>query len=366
MKKTAILSLLASSLLGGNVLAQSSYTLKMESSKLVILTETGEESFDVPFSETESDTLSINDNRPQIESTFKSDIESRNIVVKNGETVFLNLIKEGYPAFVLRLRNGIEVEPISFDTESRASDISFWYEDDVNSPYMTELRSKYPIDSIANLETTSIGKVRRIASWVHGLWEHNGWNEPEKSDAISILEEVKNGKQFRCVEYGIVTAAALNSIGIKSRPLGLKTQDVETRKLGAGHVTMEAYLPDLQKWVMIDSQFDAIPHIGDTPLNAVELQEAITTGADVQFWSGDEGFSAGQYSAWIYPYLYYFDVKFDNRENVKGSDRKTIEGHRSLMLVPKGAKNPTVFQVSNPITYCIYSPNLLDFYAAPN
>ena len=70
------------------------------------------------------------------------------------------------------------------------------------------------------------------------------------------------------------------------------------------------------------------------------------------------------YTNWIYPYLYYFDVKFDNREGIE--NRQTIDEKSSLMLVPLGAKCPTVFQIRNPINYVKYTHSLEDFYGQPN
>lgn len=59
-------------------------------------------------------------------------------------------------------------------------------------------------------------------NWVHHQWRHDGGNEPIKNDAISILEEARTGKNFRCVEYGTVVTACLNAVGLNSRVLGLK------------------------------------------------------------------------------------------------------------------------------------------------
>jgi len=101
---------------------------------------------------------------------------------------------------------------------------------------------------------------------LHNQWQHNGNNEPHKNDVTSILEEVKEGKNFRCVEYGIVVAACLNSIGLKARQLNLKTKDVETTEYGAGHVVTEVFLNDLKKWMFIDGQFDAMPLLDGIPL----------------------------------------------------------------------------------------------------
>lgn len=54
-------------------------------------------------------------------------------------------------------------------------------------------------------------------------------------------------KRFRCVEYSIVAAGALNALGIPARTVGLRTKYVETELWSAGHVVAEAYLKDLGK-----------------------------------------------------------------------------------------------------------------------
>ena len=55
---------------------------------------------------------------------------------------------------------------------------------------------------------------------------------------------------------------------------------------------------------------------------------------------------------------------FDNREGADIKKNK-INGKKSLMLVPIGATNPTIFQIKNKIDYCIYTNSLNDFYESP-
>jgi hypothetical protein len=71
------------------------------------------------------------------------------------------------------------------------------------------------------------------------------------------------------------------------------------------------------------------------------------------------------YVTWIYRYLYYLNFPLDNREG-RDIERKTIEGKSALMLVPVGAKNPTVFQQNHKLDYCLYTHSLKEFYAAPH
>ena len=90
------------------------------------------------------------------------------------------------------------------------------------------------------------------------------------------MKEARGGKKFRCVEYGIVASTALQSLNFKARVLGLKTADVETKKYGAGHVLAEVWMPQFNKWVLIDGQFNLMPILENVPLNAVEFQQAIS------------------------------------------------------------------------------------------
>lgn len=244
---------------------------------------------------------------------------------------------------------------ISFD---RAPQLKPVYQKSApDNAYLTQLRNTYQLDKIIAGKKTDFDKVKAICGWARQRWEHNGVNTPLKNDPISILEEAATGKSFRCVEYGIVVSGALNAVGIPARTLALKMEHADTVSFGAGHVVAEAYLRDQKKWVMVDGQFNVIPMLKDTPLNAVELQQALATGAPDLKVVSFSGTKAADYFPWIAPYLFYFNTRLDNRFGVE-------RGPNSIMLVPKGAKNLTVFQKTLPIQDMAYTHSLADFYPA--
>lgn len=342
------------------------FNLKANSNTIIVeIVDVTTERVELPFSPEKSDTLSFSLYLPK-NNTFKiySGIDTTNFILPIGHSVTLSINKDENKPLILNIKNGIVYDEIHFDTDNKNESFSVLYENDVNNSYLRELRSKYPIDSIASSGNSDLEKVLKISSWVHSLWKHDGMNEPEKRDALYILEEVKKGKRFRCVEYGIVTTACLNAIGIKARVLHLKTKDVEIRPAGAGHVVLEAFVNDLNKWIMIDPQWDVIPNADGKPLNAVELQSAITNRKEVDIWTSEQT-TPNEYIAWIYPYLYYFSIKFDNRENINKEERSSYQGKFELMLVPIGVKNPTIFQQKYPIDYSFYTNSLKDFYSKP-
>lgn len=314
----------------------------------------------------EFDSLLISCHSESESFAFYTDRDSINLKLVPGQVhkFYVSLNDTTYALTVIK---GIKANytVLHFDTKSKNSKLKFWYEQNNNNEYLNLLRSKYPIDSLVKGAKTDIERTQKILHWVHNQWKHNGSNEPQKRDAISILEEAKNGKEFRCVEYGIVTTACLNAIGLKARTLGLKTKDVETTQYGAGHVLLEVFLNDKRKWVLIDGQWDAMPMLNNIPLNAVEFQQAIVENYKGLEINTSLDISKRQYVEWIYPYLYYFDISFDNRE---GNDRNTnrINGKQSLMLVPLGAIKPTIFQIKDKIDNCIYTNSLIDFYGLPD
>lgn len=237
---------------------------------------------------------------------------------------------------------------LQFDeSEQSAAPISwFTYTDE----YLAELRKEYALDKkVANC-STDYEKVQVITNWVHNLWKHDGNNTPAKSDPLFILREVEKGQRFRCVEYGVVISGCLQALGIQARTLGLKTADVETRVSGAGHVATEVFLPDLHKWILVDGQWNAIPELNGTPLNAVELQAALAKNEQGLKFRGFSTFDSIRYKKWITPYLYYLDV--------------WAVDHR-IMLGPVGAKKPAIFQVKYPLSVQVYTHSPKVFYAEP-
>ncbi|WP_242916198.1 transglutaminase-like domain-containing protein [Pontibacter liquoris] len=308
------------------------------------------------------DVLKIPVHGKKAQVAFYTDSDSIRFAVKPGKSYPFYVLLNGQ--YALTELQGYGFKALAFDTKSKVPAYTMQYEKNAGNPYLNTLREQYQLDALVAGAVNDTEKALRMVHWVHQQWQHNGMNEPSKPDALTILSEVKEGKQFRCVEYGIVTTACLNAIGLPARTMGLKMKEAETIEFGAGHVLLEVYLPDLQKWVLLDGQFDVMPVLNNVPLNAVEFQQAIASNYDQLEIRSLSGASKAQYANWVYPYLYYFDVKFDNRE---GADftREKVDGKQSLMLVPTGARQPKVFQRIKPIDYCKYTNSVADLYAPP-
>lgn len=152
-----------------------------------------------------------------------------------------------------------------------------------DEPELHELRERYGLEPLVAGSDSDLEKVRRICAWGQALWQHDGWNEPSSPDPLTILEEAAAGSSFRCVEYDVVIAAC--ALGLPGRVLEPRTEDVETREFGAGHVVSEVFLPDIQKWVLVDGQWNVIPVYNGKPLNGAEFRCALDAGASITSFS---------------------------------------------------------------------------------
>jgi hypothetical protein len=114
---------------------------------------------------------------------------------------------------------------------------------------------------------------------------------------------------------------------------------------------------------MADGQFNVIPTLKNLPLNLIEFQNSIVNKEKFELIDQNGKVNKSrlkQYKEFIPPYLYYFDTRFDNRYgDIK--DKLQVDGKNYLMLVPKGANNPTIFQVNGKID-CYYTNSIADFY----
>lgn len=269
---------------------------------------------------------------------------------------------------LLKLAPSEKLKTLSYTNDQANPDYRFDFPNPETSAYLAKLRLDYRLDSVVGNAGSELAKIKAILDWTHRQWQHNGSNRPSRADALTILKEAREGKQFRCVEYGIVASEALNAVGQKARVIGLKTRDVEKVKYGAGHVTAEVYSVEAGKWIYIDPQFNVMPVLNGIPLNAVEFQQAIVSQqANLKLENADGEVPAAetkQYLKWVAKYLFYFDVQFDQR--VKDEQPATSRGSMiKITLVPVGEKEPRLFERTGKIKNSYYSHSLNDFYRKP-
>jgi hypothetical protein len=126
-------------------------------------------------------------------------------------------------------------------------------------------------------------------------------------------------------------------MGLRAWVVSLKSKYAETCKTGAGNVLAEVWLSDYNKWA-----FRLVNRKGEIPKKERK-----------------------RYLQFIPHYLYFFDTKFLNRRNLLSEDRYLYKGKDLLILVPKGAKHPKIFQRKFDIGNVYYTNSASDFYRRP-
>lgn len=314
--------------------------------------------------EIKNDTLPIICYRPKEAFKFRTDIDSIEFEIEPKKSKSFYVILND-SLFAHTIIQGVPFNPnrTSYDSISK-SNINIAYQSDTNE-YLSRLKKEYPLTFITN-DMSDKEAVLTVLNWTNNRWQHNGNNSPKKNDAISILDEAKAGGQFPCFAYAIVLRDQLNAIGYKARTVYLKSQDAAFRKSPPGHVATEVYLNDLDKWIFIDGQFNVMPTLNGTPLNAVEFQSAINNDYEnLKLISLDNDIiSKRDYINFVYDYLFYLDTTLDNRYH--NGDKIKIGEKHSVMLVPLGAENISHINFwKMDVDYCIYTNYIKDFYSTP-
>ncbi len=250
---------------------------------------------------------------------------------------------------------------VAYNIETAEKDIQFQYPN-TNDTMLAKL--KRSSGTQIDVSKSEVENVKDLTGYSHSLFTHNGDNVPSAADPLTILKEAKAGKSFRCVEYSTLAVGLLWANGIPARTIGLKTSDVETREYGAGHVVIEFWSGESQKWIMCDVQAGVIPEYEDRLLSAYELRQHLYNNKSVVYipitgsrFSPTSKYSDKEnYSEWISEYLYFIDTPVHLTLGNEDKPKQQI-----AMLVPIDIEPPRMFQGMF-VMNVLYTHSVLDFY----
>jgi hypothetical protein len=129
-----------------------------------------------------------------------------------------------------------------------------------------QLLARLPRPSAGAWET-----AKAVLGWTSAQWRHSN-ARINAGDAVDVLEQVANGARYSCVEYSIVMAQGLNALRIPARRVWLRRGGYHDG-VGQGHAVAEAWIDDLDRWVLLDGQHGAYwADEASRPLGLPELQ----------------------------------------------------------------------------------------------
>ncbi|MEW5900707.1 MAG: transglutaminase domain-containing protein, partial [Acidobacteriota bacterium] len=260
-----------------------------------------------------------------------------------------------FKTFLAELKEKYGPRPLVWDRSQPVPQFKHLF-DGPQARELLELRREFTIDVVLDGARDDYERLRRLTHWVSTRWQHSPNQMASKSDPLTILREAQKGGRFICREYAIVLAGLAAAYGVPARLLNLLPRDVETRS--EAHSVAEVWLEQFHKWVLADGQYGAIGELDGIPLNGLELQAAFAADLPVVCSAGAS--ACADWKPFILRNAFYFKTADDQR-----SFRRSMTSQ--LVLVPKGAPNPTKFAGGNEEVFAgaIYTSNPDVFYAPP-
>lgn len=142
----------------------------------------------------------------------------------------------------------------------------------------------------------------RLTAWVSELWTPAN-THTDFADALHILDQVQEGGRYDAREFAIVLAQALGAHGIPARRVALRQRDHHFG-VGRGYVAAEAWIDDLDAWVLLDAMNGAYWRADNgMPLGVLDLQDRFRRGERPAELVGPQGSLSDDDAAFWWTYL---------------------------------------------------------------
>jgi len=148
-------------------------------------------------------------------------------------------------------------------------------------PIYQRLRDKLNLGQLISGCQAEFDQLVVIRDWLRGKWAH-GWDGTRLlTNALEILEEVEQGKEFHCWYFTMVYCACLSALGFQARPIAIgkaNTDFIPRDEMNISHVTAEVWSNEFGKWVVMDTDANCHYEQEGIPLSAYEVRRAWLQG----------------------------------------------------------------------------------------
>ena len=228
-----------------------------------------------------------------------------------------------------------------------------------DSARAAKIREYFQLDTLYDASASTWDKTLAIAQFVARNIPHaNQKSEPKSRNAIDLWEFTRTVEPgINCRLHSILTFELLTSVGIDATYITCLPKKDD----GDCHVVNQVWIPELEKWVMIDSDaggYCATDGNGNL-LSLQEIRERYISGEPIVY---HPGFSAAQESRGSdhYCYMAKNTYWFASWEDIHyGQEAGNGQGARYFKLVPPGYK-PFLYDESDFLT-----SDADQFWAAP-
>lgn len=217
-----------------------------------------------------------------------------------------------------------------------------------------EIRDYFRLDTLLSNDMATWDKTLTLARFIARNIPHaNQTIKPEKRNAIALWEYHLNVEPaFNCRLHAIMLHEMLLASGIVNRFVTCFPLDPEDPDC---HVVNNVWLPELQKWAMIDSDMQAwITDSDGTPLSLEQMRQSYIAQEPMVVHNLLKEKDKGYYTSYWAKNLYWFccweQTGYDLEPGYKG---------REIVLLPEGFEG---FRLDE---FAVTTSDAARFWAAP-
>jgi len=207
-------------------------------------------------------------------------------------------------ASLIEARNG-KIPPLTLEFQ----------QEDPDQPRLKLLREREGLDQVVAGAKDELEVFTRLCDWTNAQWQNSTPNPYPPWDALFILDWIRAGKTGGfCAQYAVVLVQAGLSLGYSARYLAVAPEKGED----SGHLTVEVWSNQYDKWVVIDPFFNARYEREGLPLSGLEVHQALVQGKakQVRVIRGQGGNGEKNSKASEQEMIgYYFHLAADLRNN---------------------------------------------------
>lgn len=193
-----------------------------------------------------------------------------------------------------------------------------------------EISAYFRLDTLFDASAATWEKTLALARFVAGNIPHaNQTVQPETRNAIALWEYTRTVEPaFNCRLHSIMLHELLLASGVVNRFVTCLPADAGDNDC---HVVNVVWLPELEKWAMIDSDMQAwVAGEDGVPLSLAEMRERYIAGGPMTVRPLLDGWNTSYYESYWAKNLYWFECW-----ECAGYDREVgFEGRRVALLPP--------------------------------
>lgn len=202
-----------------------------------------------------------------------------------------------------------------------------------------EILDYFHLDSLYNADANTWTKAVAIGRFVaYNIPHDNQEIEPEHRNAIDLWEYTNNvAPAFNCRLHSILTFELMLAAGMDARYVTCLPEDEDDNDC---HVVNEVWLPEQEKWAMIDSDMYGhyITDLDGVPLSLKEIREHYISGEDMVIYDllRDIPVKDFDYSAYMAKNTYWFRCPETLSYYHEDPENRKRKFGRHINLVPAG------------------------------